>query len=233
MIAVTLQPADQGDTTTMKETLGQAGETVAELAQREVEKAPQQDPQVHVKGIEEVVADKGYHSGPALVALEQAEVRSYIPEPQRGRRKWAGKEQEQKAVYDNRRRVKGSHGKRELKKRGELLERSFAHVYETGGMRKLHLRGCENVLKRLLIHIGGFNLSLIFRRMLGAGTPRELQNVQARLGLMLLRFQIALRMSLSPIQEHLTISEPQTGPNQRASVSKCRPRISRGFATGC
>ena len=83
-------------------------------------------------------------------------------------------------MYANRRRVRGRHGKRLLKKRGELIERSFAHCYETGAMRRTHLRGRENILKRLLIHVGTFNLSLIFRRMLGAGTPRELGN---RLGL--------------------------------------------------
>ena len=89
--------------------------------------------------------------------------------------------EEQQAVYANRRRVKGNHGKQLLKKRGELMERSFAHCYETGGMRRTHLRGRENILKRQLIHVGAFNLSLIFRLTLGAGTPREMRNRQARL----------------------------------------------------
>ena len=79
-------------------------------------------------------------------------------------------------MYANRRRVQGRHGKHLLKKRGELIERSFAHCYETGGMRRTHLRGRENILKRQLIHVCAFNLSLIFRQMLGAGTPRELKN---------------------------------------------------------
>jgi hypothetical protein len=108
-------------------------------------------------------------------------VRSYIPEPKRGRRKWAGKAEERQAVYANRRRVKGHHGKQLLKRRGELIERSFAHCYETGGMRRTHLRGRENILKRQLIHVCAFNLSLIFRQTLGAGTPRELRNRQAGL----------------------------------------------------
>src|SRR4029450_9382552 len=138
-------------------------------------------PQVHVNGIMEIVADKGYHSGKTILSMEQVEVRSYIPEAKRGRRKWEGKAEEQQAVYANRRRVKGHHGKQLLKKRGELIERSFAHCYETGGMRRTHLRGRKNILKRQLIHVCAFNLSLIFRLSLGAGTPRELRNRQATL----------------------------------------------------
>src|SRR5678809_309544 len=124
----------------------------------------------------EIVTDKGYHSSKTLLALEQVEARSYIPEPKRPRRRWDGQADEQQAVYANRRRVKGNHGKQLLKKRGELIERSFAHCYETGGMRRTHLRGRENILKRQLIHVGAFNLSLIFRQLLGAGTPRELKS---------------------------------------------------------
>jgi transposase len=193
VIAVTVQAADQGDTTTIKETLAEAGETVAELVEREAEQAPDEKPQVNVQGIEEVVADKGYHSGATVMAVEQVEVRSYIPEPQRGRRKWAGKGNEQQAVYANRRRSKGTYGKRLLRKRGELVERSFAHCYETGGMRRVHLKGRENVLKRLLIHVGAFNLSLIFRKMAGAGTPRELHNRKGGLVVLFLRLKIASR----------------------------------------
>ena len=179
VIAVTLQAADQGDTTTVHETLADAGEAVATLIEREAEKAPEAKPQVSVNGIKEIVADKGYHSGQSVMMLGQAEVRTYIPEPNRGRRHWAGKAEEQQAVYANRRRVQGRHGKHLLKRRGELIERSFAHCYETGGMRRTHLRGRENILKRQLIHVCAFNLSLIFRQILGAGTPREL-NKQGR-----------------------------------------------------
>ena len=193
VIAVTVQAADLGDTTTIKETLAEAGETVAQLVEREAEQAPDEKPQVNVQGIEEVVADKGYHSDATVLGVEQAEVRSYIPEPQRGRRNWAGKAEEQQAVYGNRRRVKGTYGKRLMRKRGELLERSFAHCYETGGMRRLHLKGRENVLKRLLIHVGAFNLSLIFRKTAGAGTPRELHNRKGGVVLAFLALRIAFR----------------------------------------
>jgi transposase len=127
VIAVTLQAADQGDTTTIHETLAEAGEAVAELIEREAERVPEAKPQVHINGITEIVADKGYHSGKTMVSLEQVQARSYIPEPKRGRRKWEGKAEEQQAVYANRRRVQGHHGKQLLKTRGELIERTFAH----------------------------------------------------------------------------------------------------------
>ena len=174
VVAVTLQEADKGDTTTVDVTLCQAGEAVAELAVREAAQHPDAKPKVNVKGIEEVVADKGYHSGAALERIQSYQVRTYIPErQQKGRRNWEGKAGQQHAVYANRRRVQGNYGKRLLRRRGEFVERSFAHCYDTGGMRRTHLRKHENILKRQLIHVGAFNLSLIFRKLLGAGTPRE------------------------------------------------------------
>jgi transposase len=118
--------------------------------------------------------------------MKAYEVRSYIPEKkQKGRRNWAGKQAEQQAVYANRRRVRGEYGKSLLRRRGELVERSFAHCYETGALRRCHLRGQENILKRQLIHVGAFNLSLILRKLLGAGTPREWKNRFGRLVLTL------------------------------------------------
>src|ERR671918_519061 len=192
VIAVTLQAADQGDTTTLQETWAETAENVAQLIEREAEKAPAEDPQVVLTPLAEIVADKGYHSSETVLALQQAKTRSYIPEPKRPRRKWAGKAAEQQAVYANRRRVNGSYGKRLLKKRGELIERSFAHCYETGAMRRVYLRGHENVLKRQLIHVGAFNFSLIFRQKLGAGTPRELRNRLSQAVLVFLKVGISL-----------------------------------------
>src|SRR6516164_7258875 len=177
VVAVTLQGADQGDTTTLDTTLSEAGIAVAEQIGREAEQRPEDKPKVNVNGIEEVVADKGYHSGAVLERVKSYKVRSYIPEKQqKGRRKWQGKRAEQQAVYQNRRRVQGEYGKSLLRRRGELLERSFAHCYDTGGMRRTHLRGHNNILKRQLIHVGAFNLSLILRKLMGAGTPREWKN---------------------------------------------------------
>ncbi|MCA2972325.1 MAG: transposase [Acidobacteriaceae bacterium] len=102
-------------------------------------------------------------------------MRSYIPEPERGRRNWQGKAAEKKAVYGNRRRVRGAHGKRLMRQRGEYIERSFAHLYETGAMRRTHLRGRDNIRKRILIHASAFNLSLVLRGLFQVGTPRGFQ----------------------------------------------------------
>ncbi len=182
VVAVTLQGADLGDTTTLDQTLSEAGIAVADLVEREVEQRPEEKPKVNVEGIEELVTDKGYHSGAVVERVKGYEVRSYIPEKQqKGRRHWQGKAEEQQAVYQNRQRVRGEYGKSLLRRRGELVERSFAHCYETGGMRRTHLRGHKNILKRQLIHVGAFNLSLILRVLLGAGTPREWKNRQGEL----------------------------------------------------
>jgi len=233
VIAVTLQPADQGDTTTIRETLAEAGQTIAELIEREADTVPSSKPQVNPKGIEEVVADKGYHSGSTVQAIGEAAARTYIPEPQRKRRKWAGKAAEQQAVYGNRRRVGGDYGKRLLKKRGELIERSFAHCYETGGMRRLHLRGRENVLKRQLIHIGAFNLSLILRRSLGAGTPRELHNRHVRLIFAILWLSAALEVAIRRPRRVWAVPLRNNGRTQYPVALRCRHRISGSSATGC
>ena len=185
VVAVTLQGADQGDTTTLDETLCEAGMAVAEQIGREAELRPDHQPKVNVKGIEELVTDKGYHSGAVVERVKSYEIRSYLPEKQqKGRRNWQGKAEEQQAVYQNRRRVRGNYGKSLLRRRGELVERSFAHCYDTG-MRRTHLRGHENILKRQLVHVGAFNLSLILRQLLGAGTPREWRNRFAKLVLFL------------------------------------------------
>ena len=170
VVAVTVQAADEGDTTTWRETFERAADNLNGV--REDPKAAAQMNET----IEEVVTDKGYHSNQTMTDFEEIEVRSYVSEPQRGRRNWEGKEAEQQAVYANRRRIKGPRGRRLMRKRGELLERPFAHTLETGGMRRVFLRGARNIQKRLLIHVAGFNLSLLMRKLFGVGTPRSLQD---------------------------------------------------------
>ena len=128
IVGVTVQDADEGDTTTSRETLIEAAEQVEGV-----------QPDGH--GIEEVVGDKGYHSNQSLVDLEAVGVRSYISEPDRGRRNWKNHSEARAAVYRNRRRIRSARGLRLLRLRGERLERPFAHLYETGGMRRVHLRG--------------------------------------------------------------------------------------------
>jgi transposase len=166
VVGVTVQDADEGDTSTMEETLTEAAEQLEAVA-------VVTDDAVAV--IEEVVADKGYHSRTLLHDLETLQIRTYISEPDRGRQSWTDQEAERAAVYANRRRIRGVRGKRLLRRRGELLERPCAHLYETGGLRRAHVRGHENVLKRLLVHASAFNLGLWMRRLFGIGTPRALQ----------------------------------------------------------
>ncbi|MGZ8478848.1 MAG: transposase, partial [Candidatus Binatia bacterium] len=102
-------------------------------------------------------------------------LRSYISEPERGPQHWIDQHAERDAVYANRRRIRGQRGKRLMRLRGELLERPNAHLYETGGMRRTHLRGHGNILKRLLVHVAACNLGLWMRTLTGIGTPRGLQ----------------------------------------------------------
>jgi transposase len=108
-------------------------------------------------------------------------VRSYISEPDRGRRDWSKAPEAKPRVYANRRRMRGRRGTRLMRRRGELVERTFAHVYETGGMRRTHLRGHQNIYKRLIVHTSGFNLGLLMRSVIGVGTPRSLQGRAAAL----------------------------------------------------
>jgi transposase len=177
IVAVTVQGADQGDTSTIGKTLEEAEEQIDAVMETG------DDAEVHPDGLSEVVADKGYHSDRTLVEIEDQGLRSYVSEPDRGRRKWKDDIDAQQAVYANRRRIRGERGKRLQRMRGELIERPFAHLYETGGMRRTHLRGHPNILKRLLIHAAGFNLGLVMRTSIGVGTPRGLQGaVQALLG---------------------------------------------------
>jgi len=163
MVSAVIHPADQGDTETMWETLAEASENLS---------AVEEDSE---SILEEYVADKGYHSAQVLVDLEEVGIRSYISEPDRGRRKWKGKKKEQKAVYGNRSRMKRQKAKGLHRKRAEILERSFAHLLDSGGMRRALLRGRENIWKRYLIHACAFNLSLVMRQLYRAGTPRGLE----------------------------------------------------------
>jgi transposase len=177
IVAVTLQPANAGDTSTLYNTVAEAAVQLNTVAADEKSGQTIAQPVV-----QEVVADKGYHSNETTRDLRDNEIRSYISEPDRGRRVWtdhdsgAVKSSEQSAVYGNRRRIRGQRGKALLRKRGELVERPFAHCYETGAMRRTHLRHHPNILKRLLIHVAGFNLGLMMRKVFGIGKPRSLQD---------------------------------------------------------
>jgi transposase len=162
VVGVTVQPANSGDTTSMIDTLITAAEQIETVL-------PESD------AIQEIVADKGYHSTERILDLERLGVRTYIPEPKRKRRRWRGDKEAQTAVYSNRNRIRGNRGKKLLRLRGERVERPFAHLYETGGMRRTHLRGRENILKRILIHVSALNLGFLMRSSFNVGTPRSLQ----------------------------------------------------------
>ncbi|PYR42206.1 MAG: hypothetical protein DMF93_06365 [Acidobacteria bacterium] len=151
MVAVTVQDADEGDTATSVDTLIDAAEQVETVV-----------PDAEIK---EVVADKGYHSHQVMTGLEAVGVRSYISEPDRGRRNWKNNPEARDAVYRNRRRIRGARGRRLLRQRGERLERPCAHLYGTGRMRRVHLRGHDNIRKRLLVHAGALNLGLLMRTL--------------------------------------------------------------------
>ena len=173
LVAVTLQPADEGDSETLPQTLL---ETASNLAA--VDQDDEAAEELGDESMCQAVLDKGYHSNGTLMLLDTVGTRSYVSEPDRGRRNWEGEDKDyaRYCVYGNRRRIRGDHGKALLRQRGEKVERSFAHLYETGAMRRTHLRHHDNILKRLLIHAGGFNLSLVLRKETGFGKPRTLQD---------------------------------------------------------
>ena len=122
-----------------------------------------------------LAADKGYHAREQLKALEGGVWKTRIaePEPANGYLRWHGDEAAQRAVYANRARLKSGIGRETMRRRGEMVERSFAHILDRGGMRRAWLRGSENVHKRYLIHVAGFNLGVLMRALHGQGTPRE------------------------------------------------------------
>jgi transposase len=173
ILAVVLHPADKSDHQTLIDTVVVATENLAAVLD-DADTADCINPDTI---LDEVVLDKGYHSNGTMEDLATIGTRSYCAEPDRGRRDWEDNPEAQAPTYANRRRVRGRRGKRLMRQRGELIERSFAHLYETGRMRRLHLRHRDNISKRLLIHAGGFNLSLIMRKLTGLGTPRGRQGL--------------------------------------------------------
>ena len=206
VLGVTVQGAATGDTTTMQETLIGTAENMEKLTRN-----PRAEAQIREDWLSEVVADKGYHSNETMVDLHELEIRTYISEPDRGRRRWRNKPDEQRAVYANRRRIRGERGKKLLQHRGMMLERPFAHGLETGGMRRVHLRGRENILKRILVHYAALNLTLILRLKSDQGTPRGLQDRSAAYlvaQIVLFYSQIALQTHRQLVQLDIPICGP-------------------------
>jgi transposase len=162
VLGASVHAADQADPATLVDSVLQAQVNLA-LAGSQQE-------------IEEAVADKGYHKAQTLAECADWNTRTYIPEPKGKEYNWEDKPAEwRKATEGNRRRVKGSRSKRLQKKRSELVERSFAHVCETGGGRRTWLRGLTDVTKRYVVQVAAHNLGLLMRRLFGVGKPRTLQ----------------------------------------------------------
>ena len=167
IVAVTVQEADKGDTQSLPTTLEQAEASLVAIREESVRAVrPESE-------IEEVVADKGYHSDETLRRCEEKGIRTYVSEPKRQRR-WKGKSAQQKTVHGNRRRIRGKRGKALLRKRGELVERPFAHRLDRGRLRRLHVRGKANVHKQELLLAAAQNLGLLLRAKYGVGTPRRM-----------------------------------------------------------
>jgi transposase len=223
VVAVTIQGADQGDTTTITETLREAGAQLDRMLA-----SAEAGAHMYADGLTEVVGDKGYHSDETLTDIEALGLRSYISEPARGRRKWKD-DGAQAAVYANRRRIRGARGRRLQRQRGERAERPFAHLFETGGMRRTHLRGRENILKRVFIQACGLNLGLVLRKLTGVGTPRALQG--------LVRLILAAWTTLSCV--FMASIDRSIGALRRsmkrsgAAASRDQTTDPVGFTTGC
>ena len=164
VVAAPIHPADEGDTTTLSPTLEAAACNLAEVGLAPSEAAPCV-----------IVADKGYHARDQLKALDGGVWKTRIaePDPANGYLRWHGDEAARKAVYANRARLRSGIGRQTMRRRGELVERSFAHILDRGGMRRAWLRGRENIHKRYLIHVAGFNLGVLMRALHGQGAPRE------------------------------------------------------------
>jgi transposase len=163
IVAAEVHAADQGDTATLPGTLEAAEANLAAVGAAPTPEDPS-----------ELVADKGYHSREGLKDLEDGPWKSRIAEKKAaGVSRWRGDEEARRAVYNNRARLRSAVAKEAFKLRAELVERSFALTLDRGGMRRAWLRGRENLRKRYLVHVAGYNLGLIMRLLVGAGTPRE------------------------------------------------------------
>ena len=237
LVAVQVCGADAGDPESLSESLAQAD--------RHLQEVEQVDEQTALK---EVVADKGYHSNHTMKRLKEKRIRSYVSEPDRGRRNWKKDALAKVAVYANRRRIRGVRGQRLQRLRAEYVERSFAHAYETGGMRRTHLRGHSNISKRLCIHGGAFNLGLVLRKITGVGTPRGFHELASVVAAWVDRLECAWgpvgrkRWSFAAFETSFSSSLLSKGRKLRLSIFPVKDhntwytsyvRKYLGFSTGC
>jgi transposase len=227
IVAAEIYPADVSDHHTLEDTAQQAEANLRESGS---------DTEVR-----DVVADKGYHSAEELANIEQyTPYRTYVPEPAlpEGReRVWTDKPPGQKkAVYANRRRTNGARGKRLQRERSERVERTFAHVCETGGARRTWLRGHENVAKRYLIAAVAHNLGRLMRELFGMGTPRGLQQAAEALCHLFYApqfLQTAVWRLLRVLEAHTSHIRPSPTTTTRRARCGRLPAVNRCSSTGC
>lgn len=202
LVAVDVELADAPETATVVETLYEAQKELWELDEP--------------RFVEEVVLDKGYDKADLVREItDDFEAKTYVPERKRSRRrKWTcGQEATRRAVRNNRRRTRRGKGRSLQRRRSEVAERSFAHVCDTGGLRRMSLRGLEKVRKRYVLYAAAYNLGLLMRKICGVGTPRGLA---ARLS--------TLVFALWALLERLT-TRPESSKTPRAGTSTSRSRL--------
>jgi transposase len=221
IVAVTTHGGAAADTETVQETVIDAAIAVAELID---EKTLEGKYEVHPDGVQEVVADKGYHSNDVVLGLAEMEVRTYIAEPDRGTRNWDGKAAEKAAVYGNRRRIQGERGRGLQRQRGEKIERNFAHQFDTGGLDRLYVRGKENARKKFLIQAAACNLALLMRSTYGSGKPRAAHDAAIEAILTILAVMRALEGCFSVWSVDSDQRVRVIRQSERRSQLFCRPQ---------
>jgi transposase len=222
--------ADKGDSQTLEDTVQSAQANLLESGSK--------------VWIGDVAADKGYHSAETVTTLaEETPYRTYIPEPRRKagqKRIWVDKPAGQReAVYANRRRTRGQRGKRLQRLRSERVERSFAHVCETGGARRTWIRGIKEVKKRYVISAMVHNIGRVMRALFGMGTPRGLQKAAGELAASLCALYLALiatrrvlRLGWCPMTKFRR--QPAiVRPARSRAADWHRDRRNSTFSTGC
>ncbi len=227
VVGVRVESAIAGDTQTVDDLLEDVIDNL-----EEVMADPEAADELSEELTAEMVGDKGYHSNAVLKGFRELGIRTYISEPKRGRRNWKGKPAERDATYANRRRMGRAKGQRLQRRRGELIERGFAHCYTTGAMRRTHLRHHPNILKRVLIHVAGFNLALVMRQAMGVGKPRGLQGHPAA-ALAALRRLLVIWNDLCRLRKlQVRFSRWTLSALPELSIVAL-PRWERAFATAC
>lgn len=221
VIAAVVHAADASDHTTAASTLVQAISNMEAVGV----------PTVQVT----VIADKGYYSEALIAGCAVAELKTCIAEPRvRGKRRWKRKcAVARRAMQANRRRVRSGYGKRLLRQRGETVERSFAHMLDTGGLRRTYLRGLANNAKRYLLQVSAFNLGLVMRQLCGFGTPRGLAAAAAAAVLPLIALVAMLRDALRALRRHGWQQQPISTAHILGITNGQQAHESTATSTGC